>query len=273
VSVKPFTAAAIVGTLLLGARQQQQPSNPRAGWPCGARIDTSYFQVAEGSGGHLLLLGPEEIGDSATLLMAFGSHPQTIFRLAGALTTGVHELRVPIDQSVESVLFSISVQCLQVAHVLRPAGSVAVGDDVTDLASFRAERMVIVKRPEPGIWTLRVSGSGVSGVVVQARSAIGITHVQFAPAGTTAFKAVPTPGVENIVRIEMSGKVAGIQASLIGGESRRIAELPIAAGETEGSYLSRFTPGAEGFRILVAGKDADGSAFQRVHAPLFAPVR
>jgi hypothetical protein len=272
VDVKPFGAAAIVAAPLVLGAQQQQP-NPRTGWPCGARIDTSYFQVAEGSGGHLLLLAPEEIGDSATLLTAFESHPQTIFRLAGALTPGVHELRVPIDRSVESVLFSTSVQCLEVAHVLRPSGSIAVGDDVTDLASFRAERMVIVKRPEPGVWTMRVSGTGVSGVVVQGRSAIGITHVQFAPADSTAFRAVPTPGVENVVKIQISGKVGEIQASLISGESQRIAELPIAAGETEGSYVSRLTPGAEGFRILVTGKDADGVTFQRVHAPLFAPVR
>ena len=134
--MKPFGAAAIVAAPLVLGAQQQQP-NPRTGWPCGARIDTSYFQVAEGSGGHLLLLAPEEIGDSATLLTAFGSHPQTIFRLTGALTPGVHELRVPIDRSVESVLFSTSVQCLEVAHVLRPSGSIAVGDDVTDLANQR----------------------------------------------------------------------------------------------------------------------------------------
>ena len=179
--MKLLLVAVLLGPVVIGG--QQQPSNPRSGWPCGARLDTSYFQVAEGSGGHLLLLAPEEIGDSATLLTAFGAHPQTIFRLAGSLQSGVHELRVPIDPSVESVLFSISVQCLQVAHVLRPSGLLASGDDVTDLAGFRAQRMVIVKRPEPGVWMIRVSGSGVAGVVAQARSAIGLTQVEFAPAG------------------------------------------------------------------------------------------
>ena len=79
VSMRPFVAAAILLTpTLIGA--QQQTSNPRSGWPCGARLDMSYFQVAEGTGGHLLLLAPEEIGDSATLLTAVGSHPETIFR-------------------------------------------------------------------------------------------------------------------------------------------------------------------------------------------------
>ena len=157
VSVKPFVAAAVlVGSTLIGA--QQQTSNTRSGWPCGARLDPSYFQVAEGTGGHLLLLAPEEIGDSATLLTAVGSHPQTIFRLAGSLRPGVHELQVPIDPSVESVIFSISVQCLQVAHLVRPSGLPASGDSVTDLSNFRAQRMVIVARPETGIWTIRVLG-------------------------------------------------------------------------------------------------------------------
>ena len=272
VSVKPFVAAAaLVGSTVLGA--QQQPSIPRSGWPCGARLDRSYFRVAEGSGGHLLLLAPEEIGDSATLLTALGSHQQTIFRLAGSLTPGVHELQVPIDPSVESVVFSISVQCLQAAHVIGPSGVPASGDNVTDLSNFRAQRMVIVARPEPGIWTMRVSGSGISGVVVQARSAIGISSVQFAPAGRTTFSAVPAVGVDNVLRMQISGKVTEVRAALVSGEFRRIADLPLEAGDTEGSYVSRFTAGAQGFRVLITGKDAEGAAFQRLHAPLLTAVR
>ena len=265
--VKFVTAAVLLTSTLIGA--QQQAPNPRRNWPCGARLDTSYFQVAEGSGGHLLLLAPEEIGDSATLLTAFGSHSQTIFRLAGSLKPGVHEFQVPIDPSVESALFSISSQCLQVAHVLRPSGLPASGDDVTDLSNFRAQRMVIVARPEPGIWTIRISGSGVSGVVAQARSAIGV-QVQFARSGSTAFGAVPVLGAENVVRIRISGKVTDVRASLVGGDFRKIADLPLEAGDgdAEGSYVSRFTPAAQAFRVLVAGKDAEGVVFERLQAPL-----
>ena len=166
----------------------QQQSSTRGGWPCGGRVDPSYFQVAEGTGGRLFLLAPEEIGDSAALLTTSGDHPQTIFRLAGAMNPGVHEFRVPIDSSVESVAFSISVQCLQTADVARPSGApLAGGDGVTDLSNFRALRMMIVTRPEPGVWTLRVAGSGIAGVMVQARSALGIADVRFAAAGSAAF--------------------------------------------------------------------------------------
>jgi len=264
--VKGFLAAAVfVSPLLIGA--QQQTSKPRGDWPCGARLDTSYFQVAEGSGGHLLLLAPEEIGDSATLLTAFGSHPQTILRVAGSLTPGPHEFHVPIDPSVESVLFSTSAQCLQTVDVVRPSGLPANGEGVTNLSNFRAERMVIVQRPEAGIWTVLVSGSGVSGIVVQARSPIGIAQVQFAPSQSGAFTAAPSAGVENLVKIRVSGRAPEIHASLVNGAFRTIAQLPLEAAD-DGSYVSRFTPGQEGFRVLIAGKDSEGIPFQRVHAPL-----
>lgn len=270
--MKPFAAAAIlVVPILVGA--QQQAAGPRGNWPCGARIDPSYFRVAEGTGGHLLLLAPEEIGDSATLLTALSGHPQTLLRLAGSLTPGLHEFQVPVDPSVESVLFSISVQCLQVADIVRPSGAAPSGDDVVDLSNFRAERMVIVKRPEPGVWTLRLSGSGVSGVVVQARSSIGVTDVQFAPVGTTSFSPFPTTGVENVVKIRLRGRARELRASLVSGVFLPVASLPLERDETDGSYLSRFTPGPEGVRVLIAGKDDDGVAFQRMYAPLITPVR
>jgi hypothetical protein len=265
------TVLALAVPFFFGA--QQQSSSTRGGWPCGARLDTSYFQVAEGTGGHLLLLAPEEISDSAALLTAFGSHPQTIFRLAGSLNSGLHEFKVPIDSSVESVLFSVSVQCLQVADVIPPSGAFANRETVTDLSNFRAERMVIVKRPEPGIWTVRVSGSGISGLVVQARSAIGIARPEFAPVPGTTFKATPSPGIENAVRIRVSGDVTDVHASLVSGVFLPIAKLSWEAGESEGSYVSRFTPGGEGFRILIFGKDTQGFAFQRMSAPLLTPTR
>ena len=109
--------------------------------------------------------------------------------------------------------------------------------------------------------------------MVQGRSATGISQVQFASGDSTTFTAVPAAGVENVVRIRMSGKASEIRASLVSAEFRRIADLPLEAGETEGFYASRFTPGAQGFRVVVTGKDAEGIAFQRMHAPLLTARR
>jgi hypothetical protein len=268
-----WACAVVAGALLTlpsaapAARQQQQAPAARSNWPCGGRLDPSYFQIAEGTGGDLLMLAPWEIGDSAALLQASTRHPQTIFRLGGTINPGTHEFRVPIDPSVESVMFAISVQCLQTAEVVGPSGERPSGDGVTDLSNFVAERMVIVNRPAAGVWTVRAAGSGVAGVMVKARSALSVVDVQFAPAGSDRFTRVPSAGVENVVRIVVQGRTSRFEAAIVNAASKDIAPLALQAGN-DGTWLARFTPGTVAFRVAIRGTDADGAPFQRVHAPL-----
>jgi hypothetical protein len=266
----PLAAIAVSAASVLAGVQQQTP-NTRAAWPCGGRLEPSYFRVAEGTGGHLVLLAPDEIGESAPLLMAFTNHPQTIFRLAGSVTPGLHDFQVPIDPSVESVVFSVSVQCLDAAYVLQPSGALAGGDNVTDLAGFRAERMVMVKRPQPGVWTVRVAGQGVAGVAVQARSPLGIADVEFAPAQSSTFTALPAFGVENVLRMRVSGQLEQVQASLVSGVNVPLATLRLSSGDSDATYLSRFTPSTSGFRVMIVGTH-QGFPVQRMYAPLFTPL-
>jgi hypothetical protein len=245
----------------------------RAGWPGGARLDPSYFQIAEGTGGHLLLLAPEEIVDSVTLLGALSDHPQTIARIAGAIQPGLQEFSVPIDSSVESVLFSMAVQCLQTAEVVRPSGAPAIGDDVTDLSNFRAERMVIVRHPEPGSWKMRIAGRGIGGIVVQARTPIGIAKVDFAPDPGGSFAAVPKASMETVLRIQMDGDPSEVRAHLVNGTFQPLADLALDAVDSEGTFVSRVTLGTTPFRVLVTGRDPEGRVFQRLSAPLLTPTR
>lgn len=246
-----------------------QVSNTRAGWPCGAKLDASYFAVAEATGGQVMLTPPDELPKAGVPLAALGEHRQTLFRRLGPMNDGTHEFRVPIDSSVESVAVAMSVQCLQNADVLSPSGARPQGDDATDFTS-RAWRVVIVKRPEPGVWTIRVGGSGLVGVTVQGRSAIAM-QVQFGVADSTTLTRSPRPGVENVVTIHIEGAASQVEAWLVDATFERIARLPLEGGPTEGTYLSRLTPSTTPFRVLVEGRDATGASFQRLHAPLFTP--
>lgn len=261
--------AALVAIMLAGAQSAQQQSGQRNNWPCGARIDPAYFHIAEGTGGHLFLLAPFELADSASLMIAADQHPQTLFRLAGPITPGTHEFRVPIDSSIESVLFSISVQCLQSADVFDPSGTPPSGDGVSDHSNFRAERMVVVRRPRPGTWTLRVGGSGIAAVMVQAQTGIALTNIEFAPSSGGDFRPLPAAGVENAIRFRLSGAVTDLQASVVDAAFKPLARLPLTADGSEGTFTSRFSPGPDGFRIVVAGRDGQELPFQRVHPALF----
>lgn len=252
------------------APRQDQVSSIRVDWPCGERLDATYFATAEATGGHVMLTPPEELPKAGAPLAALADHRQTLFRRLGSLNAGTHEFRLPIDSSVESVVFSMSVQCLQNADVLSPSGVRWQGNDVSDFKS-RAWRVVIVKRPDPGVWIIRVAGNGLVGVTVQGRSALEIAQVEFGAVDSTTLAHSPRLGVDNIVRIAMNGVTTPVEASLVDATFRKIAPLPLTAGPMEGTYLSRFTPGAAPFRVLVEGKDANGASFQRLHAPLFTP--
>ena len=261
----------LAATLLApsSAAWQQQASSTRAGWPCGAKLDASYFAVAEATGGQVMLTPPEELPKASVPLAAFGEHRQTLFRRLGPMNDGTHEFRVPIDSSVESVVFSMSVQCLQSADVLSPSGTRPQGDGATDFNS-RAWRVVIVKRPEPGVWTMRVGGSGLVGVTVQGRSALAM-QVAFGAVDSPTLARSPQFGVETVVTIHTEGATSQVEASLVDATFQKIAPLPLETGPTEGTYLSRFTPATTPFRVLVEGRDANGVSFQRLHAPLFTP--
>lgn len=132
--------------------------------------------------------------------------------------------------------------------------------------------MVIVVRPQPGVWTIRVAGSGVAGVTVQARSALALAQVEFAQQGSQTFRVIPWAGMQNTIRLGVGGQPADVRASIMGGGFERLAQLALEPGERNGEYFSRFTPDADGFRVLVAGKDANGFAFQRMQAPLLKPA-
>jgi len=164
------------------------------------------------------------------------------------------------------------VQCLDSAYILDPSGALAGGDAVTYRSTFRAERMVIVTQPQPGMWTVRVAGSGVAGVTVQAKSPLGIGDIEFSAAGSTTFKPLPAFGVENTARLRI-GRIAQPRASQVSGVGEPVGSLPLSPGETEGTYLSRFQPDAGGFRVMVVGRDEQGFDVQRMYAPLFAPLR
>jgi hypothetical protein len=237
-------------------------------------MDPSFFRLAEGTGGHLLLLAPGEVGDSAALLTALGDHPQTIFRLAGLMNPGPHEFQIPIDSTVESVVFSLSVQCLETAEVLTPSGATAAGPDVKDLTNFRAIRMVTVASPQPGTWTVRISGRGIAGVVVQARSGIGLTQVEFAANRTSRFGPRPLAAVPNSVRLAVTGHPDDVAVSVVNGAFHEVARVVITAAtddEERRLVTGAFTPGRDPFRVMVTGRDARGFPFQRVAAQLVTP--
>ena len=149
-------SALAMAALAAAAGAQDQQSGSRPGWPCAGRPDPSYFRIAEGSGGQFFLFHPSEVGDSGALMAAAMSHGATVLRAGGQLAAGLHDFAVPVDR-VDSLLFSLSVQCLQVAEIVRPSGAVLqAADPGVEYHQYEAGSIVTVLRPDPGEWRVRI---------------------------------------------------------------------------------------------------------------------
>ena len=259
--------------------QDQQPRS-RPGWPCVGKPDPSYFTVAEGSGGQVFLFDPSEVGESSALMIGAMKHEETVYRAAGTLAEGVHEFSIPVDSAIESAMFSISLQCLQVVEIVRPSGDeLRANDPGVEYHQFQAGRIVTLPKPTPGAWTVRVAGKGMFFLVLQAKSELTLDRVAFVePGGRPGheglfpIKGAPRRGVAQKLEVEMSGAFRNPRFRFVSSAAELIQELPLEAQEDSGgehAFLGDVTPRARQFRLAVSGEDGRGFPFQRVHAPLF----
>jgi hypothetical protein len=247
--------------------QDQQPGL-RPGWPCNGRPDPSYFRIAEGSGGQFFFFHPSEVADSGALMAAAMSHGATVLRAGGQLATGLHEFPVPVDR-VDSLLFSLSVQCLQVAEIVRPSGAgLQAADPGVEYHQYEAGRIVTVLQPDPGEWRVRMSGTRLFLITVQAKAELSIEAPRFVPEGPLQ------AGLARVLRFSARTDAQDVHARLVTQGFQDMAAIPlrIVRDETGEDFVGDLVLPARPFRLVVTGRDADGLPFQRVHAPLFDPA-
>ena len=103
---------------LLRAQDGQKASRP--GWPCvpGRAVDPSYLEVSESTGGQLFLFQRSEIARTSVVVNASHTHPATVVRALGNLN-GTRDFEFPVDSSIESLLFLVSLQCRETIQFRR----------------------------------------------------------------------------------------------------------------------------------------------------------
>ena len=264
---------------------QQQDSRPQPDWPCVSRPDPSHIAVAEASGGQVFLLDPSEIGGSAPLMVAGQRHEETLFRAGGTTENGVLTFEVPVDSAVESLMVSVSLQCLQIVEVARPSGAlVQAADEGVAYHQFQAVRLFTVPHPEPGAWLVRIAGRGVTSVVVQARGAIALDDASFVERGGRPghqgwFPLATSPPLGRVahLRARLSGPAGNVELEIEHQQISRVDWQPVTVvgEERDGEdreLIGEVVPRLTAFRVVVSGRDSQGYPFRRLHAPLFQPA-
>ena len=169
-------------------------------WPCVSRKppDRSFVDVAEGSGGQVILAAPDEIEKTVFLHIQRPSHTDTIFRSTANLFNETREFRFPVDSTVESLLVSVMLACKGEIAVLTGKGTEAAGEGF----EIKGGRVLRIPRPDPGEWRLRLRGDGFYSIVVEGKSAIHFDGgAPSGNAGNGAYRLIGDEG-ETFLRLD-----------------------------------------------------------------------
>jgi hypothetical protein len=271
--VRALVCGALVWCAALPANAQDQRSGGHAGWPCSGRVDPAFIRTAEATGGKVFLFTPIEVSGVADDLSASSQHRETVVRATGQLDDGVHEFEIPLDSTIHSAYFFVSLQCLQFVTIVRPSGDALPADapDV-DYHVFDAVHLVTIKSPSPGTWKVRMAGRGFFSVIVSAMTDLALTRVALTQDGLPV-KGVASGGKPAQVEVTTSGseirQVAFRFISLRAAMLRRVALDAAAPTAARRTYAGEVTLPETDFRILMTGIDANGFPFQRVTPHVF----
>ncbi len=256
---------------------QQQVPQTRPGWPCvaGRAIDPTYIRTAEATGGQVFLFDRSEAGRSMILMQYSGKHEDTIFRSTGTLSTGSHEFTFPVDSTIESLMVTVTLQCLQSITVLRPTNTeVHAGEPDVNDNRFRSGQVLILTRPQAGAWRVRIAGAGLFFVVAQAKSSISLNRVEFVELGGRPGHEGMFPvkgpfhlGEQRTLSVNLEAPAGDAHFRLIdsAGETLEPLEMsPADQGEDERTLEGKITLKHAAFRVAVEGRDAAGYPYQRV---------
>jgi len=199
----------------------------------------------------MLLLDRTEIANPAITRAQLGSRDQTFLRASGTLGSGFAQFTAPVDSTVKSLQFTVFAECVKTIEVRSPSGTVVEG------AKLSSGRIILIDAPEPGLWSVKLAGTGYFSAIAQGKSEIGLTVPRFDP---------PRPGQEQALTAYLRGPAAGAEFRILARNGARLQTIPMV--QDGAGYRGVFTPPAEPFRIAVEGQDAEGRPFRRVHAPL-----
>ena len=223
-----------------------------------------------------MLFTPTEVSGVADDMSASRDYRETVVRAGGQLDDGVHDFEIPLDSTIESAYFFISLQCLQFVTIVQPSGDeLQVDAPEVDYHAFDAIRLFTIKAPSPGTWRVRMAGRGFFSVIVGAKTDLALTGVSLVQNGVTIHGLAP---LGKLVRLEaaMSGEPRQVGFHFISMRAGvlRTVELGLEQeSATHRTYAAEVTLPRTEFRVLMTGVDAKGFPFQRVTRQLFVADR
>jgi hypothetical protein len=271
-----FTTA----TILHG--QQPNRSHPFAPGSCGP-VDPAYIRSAEDTGGIPFFFQRSEVAQATKFMLAETAQNHVTLLWAKGDLNGDREFLVPVDSTLEFVIFTISVDDHNTKMEVFGPDTVPMASGLrAETTDFTCGRYIMLKKPVPGNYRVHITGSGRFWLSVGGRSEIFLYRVEFVEPGGRpghegmfAIRGQPLVSKPSNLEANLSGDVLEVVFTLVTAENRTIKMLnlqPIRAERDEHEFAGNFALPQQPFRVLASGVDQNGHPFQRVHEGLFRPT-
>uniref|UniRef100_A0A8C7QEX4 Ig-like domain-containing protein n=1 Tax=Oncorhynchus mykiss TaxID=8022 RepID=A0A8C7QEX4_ONCMY len=252
---------------------------------CGDRSQPgyrAYEEIAATSSGQIFHLDKQQVNEVLKWV------EETVQALKVHLLSSNHDSaqenqwEVPFDPSLKEVTVSLSGPAPQI-ELRDPLGrTVRVEEGLTELLNIpNSARVVNLKFPRPGAWTLKVGCGGrhtlrVTGVSnLDFRAGFSSIPVsEFNHTRERPIKGVPAHVLLKCTGLKPPGQLSHME--LVSGSGRSLRTLPVPLPSDSGSRglwsVPKFRTPSQSFFLKVTGKDDEGYPFQRLSSVSYTNI-
>ncbi|XP_074524022.1 hemicentin-1 [Halichoeres trimaculatus] len=243
----------------------------------------AYEEIASTSSGQVFHLDKKQVNEVLKwveeAVQSSKVHLLSTDHFAGVSNTW----QMPFDPSLKEVTVALSGPAPNI-EIKNPQGKLmGKSDGLTELLHIpNSAKVVNIKEPQPGMWTIKTSSEGRHSVRISGLSTIDF-RAGFSRKPTLDFKKTssrPVQGIPTYILLNTTGVLPPARADrleLLSTTGDVIKTLPIRFYPDRQPYglwnITEFIPPNEAFFLRVTGYDIDGFVFQRVSSVSFSSIK
>ncbi|XP_042370765.1 hemicentin-1 [Plectropomus leopardus] len=242
----------------------------------------AYEEIASTSSGQVFHLDKKQVNEVLKwveeAVQSSKIHLLSTDHVDGASNTW----QMPFDPSLKEVTVALSGPAPNI-EIKNPQGKfVGKSDGLTELLHIpNSAKVVNIKDPQPGMWSIKTSSEGRHSVRVSGLSTIDF-RAGFSRKPTMDFKQTssrPVQGIPTYILLNTTGLSPPARADrleLLSIKGEVLKTLPIRYYPDRKPYglwnITEFIPPNEAFFLRVTGYDRDGYPFQRLSSVSFSSI-
>ncbi|XP_043941249.1 hemicentin-1 [Protopterus annectens] len=241
-----------------------------------------YEEIASTSSGQVFHLDKKQVNEVLKWVEEAVQASKVHLLSTDHITQAENTWKIPFDPSLKEVTVALS-GLKPVIEIRDPSGKlINKGAGLNELLNIpNSARVVNVKDPEPGMWTIKASSNGRHSVRITGLSTIDF-RAAFARNPTLELKktsnrpvqGIPTFVLLNTTGLSHPGRVDHLNLLSISGNL--LKSIPVDYYPERKPYgiwnVTEFIPPHEAFFLKVTGYDKNDYLFQRVSAVSFSSI-